>query len=473
MRFFNRLKKSPLHLSALLLGAIAASTAAFIFYNGVQFSRNDNQQIEPYRIVSSHSALTDFLITAQAAENVAIIPDFAVNAFVAEVSAIQAAGYSTRATMPTNQGKNSNLGILAYEAELIKTLSPEQLSSLTAAMREARPAVEQIAKSISDSNTRQTHSLLSQMNSGQLVAAMIAAATLSLFALFLLTAGRRNARMLLQSEALQSSDTKLQELSHFRQQFLANMSHEFRTPLNAIRGFSEAIVHQKDVMSMEGAVEYAQLISTSANDLTRLTDDVLDLSKIEDGKFTLKKEEVELTGLVEEATRQFATPAKQKDIQLDLAISEHFTILCDRDAMKRSLTHLLSNAIKFSDHGGRIVVRVRQRDPHLFTLEVRDYGCGIPQSSLSSIWMVYARPSETRNSANEGAGLGLALVKALTDEHGGFVELQSREGVGTAARLCLPSEMILSVRSAEEVLQDEAHQTQMLEQAQTQLALSA
>jgi len=114
--------------------------------------------------------------------------------------------------------------------------------------------------------------------------------------------------------------------------------------------------------------------------------------------------------------------------------------------VKRCITNVLSNALKFSDKGGAIYVDAYLRDRRLLVVEVRDVGCGIPERDLQSIWMVYARSSLTRKSDREGAGLGLAMVKALMDAHNGFVELQSREGVGTSVRMCFPLSMVVATQ---------------------------
>jgi len=108
-------------------------------------------------------------------------------------------------------------------------------------------------------------------------------------------------------------------------------------------------------------------------------------------------------------------------------------ISCDQLAVKRCITNLISNALKFSTPGSRVLLNVRLRDPQVFCVEVRDFGCGIPEGELQSIWMVYSRSSNTRKTDREGAGLGLAMVKALMSSHKGFVELQSKEGVGTCS----------------------------------------
>ena len=221
------------------------------------------------------------------------------------------------------------------------------------------------------------------------------------------------------------------------------MSHEFRTPLNAIQGFSEAIIYQKDTIKTEKIMEYVDIVARSANDLARLTEDVLDMSKIDAGKFDIVREDIDFSKLVEDAVVQFQAVASQRDIDIRQSIEADWQVNCDRLAVKRCITNVLSNALKFSDSGGAIYIDAYIRDGRLLVVEVRDVGCGIPERDLQSIWMVYARSSRTRKSDREGAGLGLAMVKALMDGHNGFVELQSRENVGTSVRMCFPVSMVI------------------------------
>lgn len=274
----------------------------------------------------------------------------------------------------------------------------------------------------------------------------------------------RRKSLLAKTRALEISEGKLRDLSFYRQQFLANMSHEFRTPLNAIQGFSEAILIQKDTMKQERVFEYVDIVSRSAKDLARLTEDVLDLSKIDAGKFDIQREDASFTSILEDTIVQFQAVAEQREITIRAGIEADWTVNCDRLAVKRCISNVLSNALKFSDKGGAIYVDAYLRDRRLLVVEVRDVGCGIPERDLQSIWMVYARSSLTRKSDREGAGLGLAMVKALMDAHNGFVELQSREGVGTSVRLCFPLTMVVATH-----WRDKARATVFGDEAEAQL----
>lgn len=247
-----------------------------------------------------------------------------------------------------------------------------------------------------------------------------------------------------QAEELHASQERLRELSHFRQQFLANMSHEFRTPLNAIQGFAQAILHRQDEMSDVQVRDYVAIIDKSARDLAGLTDNVLDLSKLDSQKFELSVSDVDFTRLICDSVGQHSAKAGERDIKLNCNLSEDWIVRADPRGIKRCLDSLVSNAIKFSQDGKDINVSAYRRGRRSFVVEVADTGCGISPEDLNTIWMVYARSSQTKKTDKVGAGLGLAVTRALMDAHNGFIEIDSVKGEGTVVRLCFPNTMIVS-----------------------------
>ena len=310
-------------------------------------------------------------------------------------------------------------------------------------LEDMRPSVERIARAVHQENDRMSVQMRDALRRDSLSIFAFAMLFLLSVAFLVPVEWKRRQNLIAKTRALELSEAKLRDLSFYRQQFLANMSHEFRTPLNAIQGFSEAILYQKDTIKTEKVIEYVDIVARSAKDLAKLTEDVLDMSKIDAGKFDITREEVDFTDLFDETIIQFNSVAAQRDIAIKQSVEADWTVFCDRFAIKRCITNVLSNALKFSDNGGAIYIDAYLRDNSLLVVEVRDVGCGIPERDLQSIWMVYARSSLTRKSDREGAGLGLAMVKALMDAHNGFVELQSREGIGTSVRLCFPLTMVV------------------------------
>ncbi len=335
-------------------------------------------------------------------------------------------------------------GLAAIADQIVSGSAASYPSNFAETLIRERPTVEAIARAVHDENDNLSKAMQDNLKRDAIKLFIL---TLLFVASFIFLIGiewSRRKHLLEKTRVLEISEAKLRDLSFYRQQFLANMSHEFRTPLNAIQGFSEAILIQKDTIKREQILEYVDIVHRSAKDLGNLTEDVLDLSKIDAGKFDIYREDVDFTQLIDDAIVQFQAIADQREIKITKLIEADWLVDCDRMAIKRCITNVIGNAMKFSETNDTILVNAYLRDNRVMVVEIRDEGCGIPERDLQSIWMVYARSSLTRKSDREGAGLGLALVKALMDEHNGFVELQSRVGIGTSVRLCFPLSMIVA-----------------------------
>jgi cell cycle sensor histidine kinase DivJ len=215
------------------------------------------------------------------------------------------------------------------------------------------------------------------------------------------------------------------------------MSHELRTPLNAIIGFSELTMRE-----MFGPVgpryqEYARLIHESGNHLLDLINSVLDMSKIEAGKFELSEELFDLEEVAQSALRFLKIPAERAGVTLKLEISPQARLIfADRRAVKQILVNLLSNGVKFTPPGGE--VKVSARPSHGIEIEVRDTGTGISKEDLERLGRPFEQVENSEVRAKEGTGLGLALVKSLAQMHGGEAVLASALGEGTTVTVRLP-----------------------------------
>lgn len=224
-----------------------------------------------------------------------------------------------------------------------------------------------------------------------------------------------------------------------KSEFLANMSHELRTPLNAIIGFSE-IMHTGTfgALGSDRYVEYVHDIHTSGNYLLNVINDILDMSKIEAGHFSLDREEIDLCPLIRETVRVVSLQAQEKDVKVDTRIDECVTLNADRRAIKQILINLLSNAVKFTSTGGRISVRARKVSGAL-VLTIEDTGCGIPKSALKKIGQPFEQVENQFTKSHAGSGLGLAISRSLTQLHGGALKIRSTEGVGTIVSVRIPT----------------------------------
>jgi two-component system cell cycle sensor histidine kinase PleC len=223
-----------------------------------------------------------------------------------------------------------------------------------------------------------------------------------------------------------------------KSEFLANMSHELRTPLNAIIGFSE-LMEQKlfGPLGSNRYEEYASDINSSGKYLLGVINDILDMSKIEAGQFSMEREEIALCPLIRETVRVVSLQAANKSITVETRIADSMTLIADRRAIKQILINLLSNAVKFTGQGGHITVKARNASGAL-TLTIEDNGCGIPKSALSKLGRPFEQVQNQFSKNHAGSGLGLAISRSLAELHGGALKIRSTEGMGTIVSVRIP-----------------------------------
>ncbi|RWN30722.1 MAG: PAS domain S-box protein [Mesorhizobium sp.] len=223
-----------------------------------------------------------------------------------------------------------------------------------------------------------------------------------------------------------------------KSEFLANMSHELRTPLNAIIGFSELMEQGLfGPLGSERYEEYATDINSSGKYLLGVINDILDMSKIEAGQFSLDREEIDLGPLISETVRVVSLQAAQKAITVETRIADALTLVADRRAIKQIVINLLSNAVKFTGQGGHISVRARNTSGAL-VLTIEDNGCGIPKDALGKLGRPFEQVQNQFSKSHAGSGLGLAISRSLAELQGGALKIRSSEGVGTIVSVRIP-----------------------------------
>ncbi|TIO72540.1 MAG: PAS domain S-box protein [Mesorhizobium sp.] len=223
-----------------------------------------------------------------------------------------------------------------------------------------------------------------------------------------------------------------------KSEFLANMSHELRTPLNAIIGFSELMEQRLfGPLGSERYEEYASDINGSGKYLLGVINDILDMSKIEAGQFSLDREEIDLCPLIKETVRVISLQAAEKSITVETRIADSMRLYADRRAIKQIAINLLSNAVKFTGQGGHITVRARSASGAL-VLTIEDNGCGIPKQALSKLGRPFEQVQNQFSKNHTGSGLGLAISRSLAELQGGALKIRSTEGVGTIVSVRIP-----------------------------------
>jgi len=242
-----------------------------------------------------------------------------------------------------------------------------------------------------------------------------------------------------QERALIEARDLAESASRAKTSFLANMSHELRTPLNAIIGFSEVMT--REMFGPVGSpkyLEYSRLIHESGGHLLELINGILDMSKIEAGKFEIYEEMFDLEEVAGSAVRFVKLQAERSGVALKLTVAPGArTIFADRRAVKQILINLLTNGVKFTPRGGDVQVQA-VRDARGIELTVSDSGVGISARDLEKLGKPFEQVEGEHVRSKEGTGLGLALVKAFASMHGGEAILESALGEGTTVRVRLP-----------------------------------
>ena len=244
-----------------------------------------------------------------------------------------------------------------------------------------------------------------------------------------------------------------------KSRFLATMSHELRTPLNAIMGFSE--VMEKELLGPIGSDtyrEYAQNIYSSGDHLLCIINEILDLSRIEAGRYDLHEETVSLTDIAEECERLVKIKADAKALQ----IVEDFApdlphVWADPRAMRQICLNLLSNALKFTPKGGRITLTVGHTLDGGQFMTVSDTGPGIPKDEIPRVLQAFGQGSLAHETAEGGTGLGLPIVQNLIHLQGGTFDLKSELRKGTEVTVTLPRQRVLNASAPLQPLGQERH----------------
>jgi len=236
---------------------------------------------------------------------------------------------------------------------------------------------------------------------------------------------------------LTEQNAKLQALDEAKTQFLATMSHEVRTPLTSVVAFTELILDDTEQALTPDTASSLAVIQRNAKRLLSLVGDLLLLSRLEAGVIPLDLAAVSLPELLGDVTRSASAVAAEHDITLQLSAMAGPPVQADLLRLEEVFDNLLANAIKFSGPGGQVRVTATH-DEKMWQVVVADDGIGVPADELGSLFGRFVRASNARVAGLPGTGLGLSVVKAITELHGGSVAVQSTVGLGTTFTICLP-----------------------------------
>jgi len=237
--------------------------------------------------------------------------------------------------------------------------------------------------------------------------------------------------------ALLRDFTGRKKLEEMRSEFVANVSHELRTPLTSIKGFTETL--------LDGALEdpqitrnFLEIINVESERLTRLIDELLNLSRIEDHKAVPDWQPVAMYELIERTVTIFQNRAIEKNLSIKVNLPENLpAVQGDPDMLRQVLINLIDNAVSYTQAGGMIHISA-QSDGDKVKVEVQDNGIGIPEDSISRVFERFYRVDKARSREQGGTGLGLSIVKHIIDVHHGSVQVKSKVGEGSTFTFELP-----------------------------------
>ncbi|WP_066620476.1 two-component system histidine kinase PnpS [Clostridium magnum] len=229
--------------------------------------------------------------------------------------------------------------------------------------------------------------------------------------------------------------TDVRKLENIRSQFVANVSHELKTPLTSIKGFAETLKYVDDPINRK---KFLSIIEDEANRLTRLINDILTLSHIENN-IEGKKYEFKVSDIVKDVYNLMKHTAEKKNIEIIIGEESSSILNGDSDRFKQMLINLVDNAIKYSDNNGKIVIRTKCENEDFF-ISVEDNGVGIPKEHLGRLFERFYRVDKARSRAQGGTGLGLAIVKYIVVGFNGTIQVESEVGKGSKFTVKIPIE---------------------------------
>jgi PAS domain S-box-containing protein len=231
------------------------------------------------------------------------------------------------------------------------------------------------------------------------------------------------------------AEEKLRKIEQMKSEFLSNVSHELRTPLQSISGFTKLILTGK-VPDASTQQEFLQIIERESLHLNNLINDLLDMSRLESGRFQINKRLLPIRDTIVDAVKSFYSLAREKNIALSEDIPEELPeIEADGERLRQVVINLLSNAIKFSNPGGKVNIKVEHGNKELL-IRVTDQGIGIPEEAMPRLFERFYQSED--KLAKGGTGLGLYISKQVVEAHGGHIQVESQAGKGSTFSFTLP-----------------------------------
>jgi len=232
---------------------------------------------------------------------------------------------------------------------------------------------------------------------------------------------------------------EVKRISKRKTDFISSVSHELRTPLTSIKGYAAILLAGKLGNIPQEVRERLEKVNRHSDELVHMVNDLLDISRIEAGRVTMKQEPQDLQDIAEKVVDLLSLQAKEENVELKCAIApDTRNILADHNQIERVFINLIGNALKFTPRGGKITIQSCRLEQNQVQVDITDTGCGIPPEAQEAIFEEFYRVDNAINQEVKGTGLGLALVKHIIEAHGGKIWVRSKIGAGSTFSFTLP-----------------------------------
>jgi len=239
-------------------------------------------------------------------------------------------------------------------------------------------------------------------------------------------------------EKIRKSSEELKLLNESKDRFISIVSHDLRSPFSSILGFTDLLLTERDLPE-DKQVQYINFIQESANNMLSLVNSLLDWTRLQTGRIDFTAEKLNASGIINKAFQMLTGAAMQKNIELVSEVSKDLSVHADTNLLLQVFNNLISNAIKFTNEGGKITISAKPLiDKKQIEFSVSDTGIGIKEEDIDKLFTVATKHTTTGTAGEKGSGLGLSLCKEIVEKHGGEISVESQYGSGTTFKFTLP-----------------------------------